>query len=296
MADCKVLPGPLTGCECLKNAVCINTNQIYDSCKDKDCAEDLRVYLTACGQAILDRAVSVRTRKCEILCCFIDIEQVPFNKGFYTVNVKFFFKCFFDAFFGCGNPQIIEGIASFDKRVILFGSESTAKIFTSKTSMDDFDPHCVHKTKMPQAVVEVVDPIALSCKVVDPCDRCCCGCCDMDITCLHENICNCFDGELVDDPNGNKLFITIGLFSIIRLERDAQLLIPSYDFYIPEKECACGEEEDPCSFFRRISFPTDEFAPPQIQAFDNAISACPCREPEPPCCDPRPENQCRRCR
>ena len=195
MADSRVLPGPLTGCECLKNAVCINTNQIYDSCKDKDCAEDLRVYLTACGQAILDRAVSVRTRKCEILCCFIDIEQVPFNKGFYTVNVKFFFKCYFDAFFGCGNPQIIEGIASFDKRVILFGSESTAKIFTSKTSIDDFDPHCVHKTKMPQAVVEVVDPIALSCKVVDPCDRCCCGCCG----CAVPRPC-CWPGPMAISP------------------------------------------------------------------------------------------------
>ena len=29
-----------------KEAVCIDTSRIYDSCSDKDCLEDLRVYFT----------------------------------------------------------------------------------------------------------------------------------------------------------------------------------------------------------------------------------------------------------
>ena len=29
-----------------KEAVCINAGRIYDSCSDKDCLEDLRVYFT----------------------------------------------------------------------------------------------------------------------------------------------------------------------------------------------------------------------------------------------------------
>lgn len=36
--------------------VCIHTDQILDSCMDKDCVEDLRVYLTRESQAALDRS------------------------------------------------------------------------------------------------------------------------------------------------------------------------------------------------------------------------------------------------
>lgn len=270
MAENRVLPGPLTGCESLKNAVCINAGQIYDACKDKDCAEDLRVYLTGCGQAILDRAVTVRPRKCEVLCCNIDVEPVPFNKGFYTIDVKFFFKCWFDAYYGCGNPQTIEGLASYNKRVILFGSEGNAKIFSSLYRPDEMDPQLHRKTNMPRAVVEVVDPIVLGCKVVDSSNRC--GCSEVDISGLSVQICQCFDGDLTDNQNGNRLYVTLGLFSIIRLERDTQLLIPSYDFCIPEKECTLAGEEDPCNFFKRISFPTDEFAPPQMQIYSTGVS------------------------
>ena len=271
MADFKVLPGPLTGRECLKNAVCINTSQIYDSCRSKECIDDLRVYLTSCGQAVLDRAVSVRAKKCEILCAQLDVEQVPFNKGFYSIDTKFFFRCLFDVFYGCGNPQTVEGVACYGKRTILFGSEGSAKIYSSTYKVDDYDTQMMKKTNLPKAVIEVVDPIALSCRVADPCEKLCNG--EMDITGLGRNICQCFGDELVDGEGRNKLYITIGLFSVLRLERDAQLLIPSYDFYLPQKECCCDAEEDPCDFFKRISFPAEEFSPPQIYQM----------KPESPC-------------
>lgn len=35
MAD-KVLPGPVDEAACIKEAVCIHTRKIFDSCKDKD--------------------------------------------------------------------------------------------------------------------------------------------------------------------------------------------------------------------------------------------------------------------
>ena len=40
---------------CIREAVCIHTKKIYDSCRDKDCVEDLRVYPTRSSQAVLDR-------------------------------------------------------------------------------------------------------------------------------------------------------------------------------------------------------------------------------------------------
>ena len=59
----KVLPGPIHGnAPCVKEAVCIHTNRIYDSCRDKECIENIRVYPTRCSQEILDCATSVKSR------------------------------------------------------------------------------------------------------------------------------------------------------------------------------------------------------------------------------------------
>lgn len=71
-----------------------------------------------------------------------------------------------------------------------------------------------------------------------------------------------FPEELVLGPNGRRWYATIGQFSLIRLERDTQLLIPAYDYSLPEKECPGSSEDDPCELFGRIRFPVEEFFPP----------------------------------
>ena len=53
MAD-KVLPGPVDSSVQINEAVCIHTRKVYDSCRDKDCIEDLRVYPTAASQPDID--------------------------------------------------------------------------------------------------------------------------------------------------------------------------------------------------------------------------------------------------
>ena len=65
-----------------------------------------------------------------------------------------------------------------------------------------------------------------------------------------------------------KLLVSIGVFSIIRIERNVQLLVPAYDFCIPEKECTGGSDQKPCDLFDKINFPLDEFFPPQIRDFN----------------------------
>ena len=43
------------------------------------------------------------------------------------------------------------------------------------------------------------------------------------------------------------------------------MMIPAYDFCVPEKECTPGGgAENPCDLFRRIKFPTNEFFPPNL--------------------------------
>ena len=140
-----------------KEAVCIHTDKVYDSCRDKDCLENIRVYLTAQGQGIVDRAINVKCTKAEVIWIFSDIEAVPFNRGFYSVDLKYFFRITLAVFTGLGRPTEVEGLATFDKKVILFGSEGNAKIFASKYKEDAFDPQLWRKTNMPSAIVEASD-------------------------------------------------------------------------------------------------------------------------------------------
>lgn len=82
---------------------------------------------------------------------------MPFNRGFYSVDLKYFFKITIAVFTGVGRPCEVSGLATFDKKVILFGSEGNAKVFASDYREDAFDPQLWKKTNMPTAIVEVAD-------------------------------------------------------------------------------------------------------------------------------------------
>ena len=84
----KVVPGPVSDNRSIREAVCIHTRKIFDSCKDKDCIEDLRVYPTRSSQTILDQANCVKAGQAELLYAYINVEPISFNKGFYTVDVR----------------------------------------------------------------------------------------------------------------------------------------------------------------------------------------------------------------
>ncbi|MCI6149121.1 MAG: hypothetical protein MR705_01555 [Flintibacter sp.] len=257
----KVVPGPVSDERRIREAVCIHTKKIFDSCKDKDCIEDLRVYPTRGCQEVIDRAVSVKAGCAELLYAYIDVEPVTFNRGFYTVDVRYFYRITADAFVGAARPVEITGLAVFDKRVILFGSEGSAKVFTSTGKNCGSDIQGLPATTAPTAVVESVDPIILGMKLVEVCQcRHNDNCCE-----IPPAVCACFPEELVTGGDVHRLFVTLGQFSIIRLERDTQLLMPAYDYCMPEKDCDCGcdcRQEDPCELFRKVQFPVGEFFPP----------------------------------
>ncbi len=66
------------GPEDLRQALSIHTRKITDSCRDKDCIEDLRVYLTQGSQAILDTAAGAKVRCADLLYTYIDVETDTF--------------------------------------------------------------------------------------------------------------------------------------------------------------------------------------------------------------------------
>lgn len=260
----RVVPGPVEDSRGIREAVCIHTKKIYDSCKDKDCIEDLRFYPKLPCVDTISHALSIKGGSAKLLHVFVDVEPVTFNRGFYTVDMRFFYCVTLQAYLSCPIPIQVEGLCVFDKRVILFGSEGNAKIFSSEYRQDGMDPQLLRKSNLPIAVVEAVDPIVLDAKLVDCCD--CHPCCEAEMGEVPESVGNYFEGQLSGGGGDRRITVTLGQFSIVRLERDSQLLVPVYDYCMPGKECAGGSGEDPCGLFRNISFPVGEFFPPNTVA------------------------------
>ena len=259
--------------EDLREALSINTKKITDSCRDKDCIEDLRVYLTRCSQATLDAAAGAKIRSAELIYTNIEVEPVAFDRNHYCVDVTFYYRVLADTIVGCGRPATLYGLAVFSKRAVLCGEDSKAHIFTSSTRLGATDGDSTLSHNRPTAVVEVLDPMVLSSKVQQMCE---CHCGENSAAQIPEAICRLFDEELVLSGETKRLYVTLGQFSIIRLERDVQLVIPVIDYSMPTKECcdAVGCAEDPCEMFSKIPFPDSQFSPRGCDCAANNDSCC----------------------
>ena len=262
-----------------REAVCIDTNRVYDSCADKDCLADLRVYFGNGAQSVIDDAVSVRIRSAEVLNCVIDVEKTPFNRGCYTCDITFFFKVKLDAYTqGSQNPTTVCGFTTFSKKCVLYGSEGKVKVFSSEYTADANDEQLVSTNTNPRVKVQVAEPVALDARLCNVCD-CCNTVGDLNFV-LPRNIQRAFNDEFPEDlfrrHCERAVAVTLGIFSIVQIERDVQLLMPVYDFCMPSKECSCNTD-DPCDAFRKICFPVDEFFPPNAQDIGDNDCGC-CRE------------------
>lgn len=246
-----------------RETCCIETGRIYDSCRDRDCFEHVRVRLTDFGNDIISRSSNIRAKDAYIAWTYIGVDPVRFNRGFYTVNIRFFIKLLFEACAGGSRPQEFEGVVALDKKAVLYGGDSNVSVFRSDPADFGSCPHpsvseCEHR--VPTVVVEAVDPVVLSTEVLHT-PTCPIICCDGEIPAaiLAE-----LPGPLCErDADGGKfLTVSLGLFSVIRMIRPAQLLINASEYCVPDKECCAPSDQSPCSTFRKMSFPVEEFNPP----------------------------------
>ena len=131
---------------------------------------------------------------------------------------------------------------------------------TSDTRIGQSDGLTAYAANRPTAVVEVLDPMVLSSKVKEVCD---CPCGESGLLQIPGCVRELYEEDLVVSGERRRLFVTLGQFSVIRLERDAQLVVPVVDCPVPSRECcdAAGSTEDPCEMFSRIPFPTQQFNP-----------------------------------
>lgn len=201
----------------------------------------------------------MRIRGAEVIKAFIHLEPVPFNQGFYAVDLNFFLDVCIDVFTpqtAC--PTIVHGVCMANKRVILFGSDGNVKTFTSGNHSNDPDVELATGRVLPKALCQISEPIGLSAKICDrpPQGSDVCGR-------IPESIGNLYGTEFDYSNNSHAVYTTVGLFIIVQLVRTIPMLVPTYDFSVPEKESQTASD-GPREMFRRIEFPTNDFFPPDI--------------------------------
>ena len=258
----------------IREAVCVHTDKISDSCLAKDCIEDLQVYLTVPSQQALDCAVSAKARYVELLHVGVHVETVPYSTGYYTVDLTFYYRVIADASAAGGRPTTVTGLAIFSKRLVMFGGETSARSFSSRSGVSCLCKQAIQAGNVPEAIVEVVDPMILGSRVQEVCN---CNCCPPSPPVIPEAILGCFEEQLVLDGESKRLLVTIGQFSIARLERSTQLLIPTFDYCIPTKSCpnvGGTSSESPCEVFGQIEFPMDAFFPSKADSCIPAKDSC----------------------
>ena len=252
-----VMPGPVSEQTPIREATCIHTRRIYDSCQSRDCMEDLLVYPTRSGESALASAQSIRSGRSELLYVTVSVEPMGFQQGFYTVDAQFYYRITADAYApGSIRPVPVSGLALYAKRCMLFGSTGGAKVFSSRLGQPSGE-NLDRTADLPTAVVEGVDPILLSMRMVEDAPA-------APAPEVPQAIADLFEEELVLTPQGRQLWVTLGQFTLVRMEREAQMVIPVYDYCMPDRQCDCGAgpEDDPCQLFQRLDFPVNDFFPP----------------------------------
>lgn len=212
----------------------IRVNRIFDSCSDKDCLSDIPAAIVS-GTLSPDINI-VRSRAASVENVSISVEPIPFNKGFYSIDITFTFSL---EILGYENsksvPIILQGTAYASKNCILYGSESSVKTFTdSETTVSPAADASCGSGNPPAASVSVLEPVILETRI----DR---------------------------SSSAPQIYVTLGLFSVIELSRPVTIMVPTLDYTIPQKQC-CTESDSPCEVFEKLKFPEEEFSPQSLCA------------------------------
>lgn len=237
-----------------KEVVCIDAMRIFDSCSSQDCLEDVEFSFDCQDQNAINSAEYIKTKCIDVTDVSFAISPVAFNQGFYAVDVTYYFRAQIEVY--CSEnlpPVVVFGKACFTKKVILFGSDGSTQRFVStdccppqqEAPVSGCAACCKGIATLPTATANIVPPMCLDTKLVPNC-----GC-----------------------SESKTVLITIGLFAIISLQRAVPVMIPVYDYCVPEKECSTSSDT-PCEMFEKIAFPTSEFFPRGLENY----SCCDCEE------------------
>lgn len=260
---------------------CIIANKVYDQCRQQDCIEKLAYKENGQPVEIPPQAASVSIVKnsfCIGKILVVSKVENPFKRGYYDIELKFTFNYKLQFRDSSGNPipGPISGPASgpasasgpaqpkpgspgspgsphwpplpiwptpaksiFNKKVTLFGSIGTAVNVATDFGNNEFD-----NLRVAPFVLAEANGYPL----------------DATLSYAIPQVPSCGPNHIPNAVN-----VTIGLFTIIKLFRLVNLIVPSSGFCKPK---VCEEvSEDPCEYFNNLEFPFDIFDPPQKEDF-----------------------------
>ncbi len=134
---------------------------------------------------------------------YTDVEPVTFNRGFYSVDMRFYYPGDFTGVYPARRDTQVEGLCVFDKRCILFGSEGTPDILlrtrcsTSWMCREGYGPICLSPWWKPWT------PLSWT-RVDDGCKPRCCRECGL--TEIPAFIARASVARLVFDDSGRRRF------------------------------------------------------------------------------------------
>ena len=82
--------------ESCANTVPIKVNRVFDSCSDRDCFSNIQILMD--GGALPENITMVKSRCVRVSDICMNIEPVPFNRGFYSIDLTYTFRIEFMAY------------------------------------------------------------------------------------------------------------------------------------------------------------------------------------------------------
>lgn len=267
---------------------CIMANRVFDQCRLQLCltpdnlgpARAARCS-NACGDIYNEgdiitppcNAASVMTDNFSLCRILIENKKPnPFRPGFWDITIKYIFT-YTLIFTSVDGDELcrICAASSYTTKLTLFGS-----VCTDVVTASDLYAHNPNNSG-PYVTVEG-KAVALAAELKYPVNSCnaCCNCCNCCECGCGNNNCGC--GNLSDTNDcPAAVNITIGLFSVVKLFRPVDIIVPSSGYCTPNECEGTGVSgQNVCDFFDSIEFPFDIFSPPATPSAVNGESTCGC--------------------
>ncbi|MDR2182748.1 MAG: hypothetical protein LBE55_01100 [Clostridiales bacterium] len=236
--------------------------KIYDSCRNKNCLTPSDLggpALSMGGEPILapDEAQSVRIEDLTIgRISILSKQRSDFRKGYWDIDIQYDFD-YTLRYVSRGGTEIgtTPATNSFTQRLSLFGSLGAGVAIAT-----DIIAGGITGLGGEPFVLAEARAIGLAAEIKrDHCRR------------RHNDHPGHPAAEEIEALRHHHrrhahVFVTIGLFSIVKLFRLVSLLVESRGFVIPDV-CDNVMPPNPCDVFEDLGFPMDTFSPPQKREF-----------------------------
>ena len=220
----------------------ILTMKIYDSCRIKECLghSELGFARKECGGAVVPPKGSQSVLIDNLYVKTISVikkETSVLRPGYWDLDVQYVLSYDLKFYGACGGIlDTVCAVNSFNSRASLFGSVGQEvsifnDLFTGDTLTGGGAPFVLVEAKAMPLTAEIRKS-------------------------------RCHEGHKTEH-----VFVTVGLFAIVKLYRLVSLLVESKGFVVP-RECTNIMPPNPCDFFGDLDFPLDAFSPPKKREFE----------------------------